>query len=167
MRWRVAIGLVASSAVLAGIGWLWASAAGPRSRPLRLPGVVEIQEVRLASKQGGRVKEIHVVEGQWVDPGQEIVSFEAPELAARLGQLRAQRDSIQVELDKADTGSRLQEIEAAAARPPPPGRGGRSWSRDTARRRSPRPRATIARRRPTPRWPRRSSRGPRRSIARR
>jgi multidrug efflux pump subunit AcrA (membrane-fusion protein) len=116
MRWRLAIGVVAiMAAVLAGLGWLWASAAGTRGKSLRLPGVVEIQEVRLASKQGGRIKEMLVAEGQWVQPDQDLILLEAPELTARLEQYKAQRDSIQVEIDKATKGSRLQEIEAAAA----------------------------------------------------
>lgn len=116
MKWRVAIGvLIVSAVALAGLGWLWASVAGTRGNVLHLPGVVEIQEVRLASKQGGRIKEIRVVEGQWVEKDQELMFFEAPELQARLAQLKAQRDSIQVEIDKANTGSKLQEINAAAA----------------------------------------------------
>ena len=86
-----------------------------KARFLRLPGIVEIQEVRLASKQGGRIKEIKVGEGQWVDKDQVLMEFEAPELAARLEQLKAQRDSIQVELEKANKGSRLEEINVAAA----------------------------------------------------
>ena len=116
MKWRVAIGVLAMSAIaLAGLGWLWASAAGARGKTLRLPGVVEIQEVRLASKQGGRIKELRVGEGQWVEKDQVLMEFETPELAARLEQLKAQRDSIQVELDKANKGSRLEEINVAAA----------------------------------------------------
>ena len=43
------------------------------------------------------------------------MEFETPELTARLEQLKAQRDSIQVELDKANKGSRLEEINVAAA----------------------------------------------------
>ena len=116
MKRRVAIGVLAMIAIaLAGLGWLWASIAGARGKPLSLHGVVEIQEVRLASKQGGRIKEIQVGEGQWVEKDQVLMVFEAPELAARLEQLKAQRDSIQVELDKANKGSRLEEINVAAA----------------------------------------------------
>src|SRR4051794_9527710 len=105
MKRRLAIGLVVvAAAVLAGLGGFWASAAGSRGKLLRLPGVVEIQEVRLASKQGGRVKEMLVAEGQWVEPGQELILLEAPELTARLEQAKAQRDSIHVEIDKATSG---------------------------------------------------------------
>ncbi len=116
MRWRVLLGVLAAlTLTVAGLGWRWASLAAARSKVLKLPGVVEIQEVRLASKQGGRIKQLDVGEGQWVEKDQELVLFEAPELRAKLAQLEAQRDSIQVEIDKANKGSRLKEIEAAAA----------------------------------------------------
>ena len=116
MRWRVLFGLLAVLLLaIVGLGWKWSTLSAARSTVLKLPGVVEIQEVRLASKQGGRIKQLDVAEGQWVEKDQELLLFEAPELRARLAQLEAQRDSIQVELDKANKGSRLQEIEAAAA----------------------------------------------------
>jgi HlyD family secretion protein len=116
MRWRVLFGVLAMLMLaVVGLGWKWSTLAAGRSKVLKLPGVVEIQEVRLASKQGGRVKQLEVGEGQWVEKDQELLVFEAPELRAKLAQLEAQRDSIQVEIDKANKGSRLQEIEAAAA----------------------------------------------------
>ena len=116
MRWRVLFGVLAvlTLAVVV-LGWKWSTLAAGRSKVLKLPGVVEIQEVRLASKQGGRVKQLEVAEGQWVEKDQELLIFEAPELRAKLAQLEAQRNSIKVEIDKANKGSRLQEIEAAAA----------------------------------------------------
>jgi multidrug resistance efflux pump len=116
MRWRVLFGVLAVLTVATvGLGWKWSTLAAGRSKVLKLPGVVEIQEVRLASKQGGRVKQLEITEGQWVEKDQELIVFEAPELRAKLAQLEAQRDSIKVEIDKANKGSRLQEIEAAAA----------------------------------------------------
>src|SRR5208337_4992562 len=116
MRWRVLFGVLAVLTVATvALGWKWSTLAAGRSKVLKLPGVVEIQEVRLASKQGGRVKQLEVAEGQWVEKDQELLIFEAPELRAKLAQLEAQRNSIKVEIDKANKGSRLQEIEAAAA----------------------------------------------------
>ena len=43
---------------------------------LRVPGVVEIQEVKLASKVGCRVKQVFVQEGDLVQAGDELASFE-------------------------------------------------------------------------------------------
>ena len=55
MRWRVLFGLLAViTLAVAGLGWKWSTLAAARSKVLKLPGVVEIQEVRLASKQGGK-----------------------------------------------------------------------------------------------------------------
>ena len=45
---------------------------------IALPGVVEVQEVRLGSKVGGRVREVLVSEGSLVEPGTSLVTFEAP-----------------------------------------------------------------------------------------
>jgi multidrug resistance efflux pump len=82
---------------------------------LQLAGVVEIQEVRLASKQGGRVKETRVVEGETVAEGDTLVVFEAPELEAQQKKSRAQLENILAELERAKNGPRPQEIAAARA----------------------------------------------------
>ena len=47
----------------------WLPAAGREPTALVLPGVVEVQEVRLGSKVGGRVREVHILEGDRVEPG--------------------------------------------------------------------------------------------------
>jgi multidrug resistance efflux pump len=115
MKWRVTIGvLMVLSVAVAGLSWIWASVAGARSKVLQLHGVVEIQEVRLASKQGGRIKDVLVAEGNWVEPGQRLVVLEAPELKARKGQQEAQLANILAELEKARNGPRTEEKEAAA-----------------------------------------------------
>src|SRR5262245_29998208 len=115
MKWRVTIGvLIVLAVVVAGLSWLWASVAGARSKVLQLHGVVEIQEVRLASKQGGRIKDVLIAEGDWVEPDQRLVVLEAPELKARRGQQEAQLANILAELEKARNGPRKEEKEAAA-----------------------------------------------------
>ncbi len=50
---------------------------------LELPGVVEIQEVRLGSKIGGRVAEVLVAEGDTVEAGQLLVRYEVPDSSRR------------------------------------------------------------------------------------
>jgi multidrug resistance efflux pump len=80
---------------------------------LRLPGVVEIQEVRLGSKVGGRVAEVHVQEGQIVEADTPLVDFEAPELRAQVRQQEARVAQAQADADKAHNGSRQQEIYAS------------------------------------------------------
>src|SRR5262245_16638753 len=67
---------------------------------LRLPGRVEIQGVRLSSKIGGRVKRLHVDEGQLVEAGVPVVEFDASELEARRDQLSAQIRGVEAQLEK-------------------------------------------------------------------
>jgi multidrug resistance efflux pump len=82
---------------------------------LALPGIVEIQEVRLSSKVGGRVERVAVAEGDLVKAGQPLVYLEAPELLTQAQQAQAKLDAAQADLDKARNGSRPEEIESARA----------------------------------------------------
>jgi multidrug resistance efflux pump len=82
---------------------------------LRLPGVVETQEVRLGSKVGGRVAEVRAEEGQLVEPGTVLVTFDVPELKAQRDQWQARLESEEAALLKAIHGPRKQELAAADA----------------------------------------------------
>lgn len=86
-----------------------------RGDVLQLPGVVEIQEVRLGSKIGGRVAKTAVREGDLVDAGQVLVVFEAPEMQAQYDQWQARLQTAEAELEKAKNGARPEEIQAARA----------------------------------------------------
>jgi multidrug resistance efflux pump len=77
--------------------------------------VVEVQEVRLGSKVGGRVKEVHVLEGDLVGPGDPLVTLDVPELEAQRAQWQAKLRSDLAALEKARNGPRPEEIESAAA----------------------------------------------------
>lgn len=85
------------------------------SGTLAVSGVVEIQEVRLGSKLGGRVAEVPVKEGDVVEPGQLLVLFETPELAAQHQQQQSRVTWAQANLDKAKNGSRPEELRQAKA----------------------------------------------------
>jgi multidrug resistance efflux pump len=80
---------------------------------LVLPGVVEIQEVRLGSKVGGRVELVKAVEGKIAEPDDLLVKFEAPELRAQRDQAAARLQSAEADLDKANYGPRVEEKQAA------------------------------------------------------
>ena len=80
-----------------------------------LPGIVEIQEVRLGSKVGGRVAKIDVQEGQEVNPGQVLVTIDAPELVNQKEQLKARLDASEAEYLRAKNGARREEKDAARA----------------------------------------------------
>jgi HlyD family secretion protein len=101
--------LAAAGAALA---FLWPF---PNGNVLQLPGIVEIQEVRLGSKIGGRVARVMAAEGQIVSRGQELVAFEAPELENQRKQLLAQLDAAKAERDRIMNGARPEEKRAAVA----------------------------------------------------
>ena len=86
-----------------------------RPAELVLPGTVEVQEVRLSSKIGGRIKAVFMTEGRVIEAGQKIVELEAPELQAQRVQIEAQLAAAEATLDKLVAGARTEEIAASAA----------------------------------------------------
>ena len=108
----IAVGAVVLTAASAGAAY-WAFHRKPE--PLRLPGTVEVQEVRLSSKIGGRVKAVLVREGERLQPGQVLVELEAPELEAQREQAQRKRDQAASSLEKLLTGARPEEVAVADA----------------------------------------------------
>ncbi len=109
-------GIIIAAVVLVGValalGFYWPF--GGRSGELQLHGIVEIQEVRLGSKIGGRVEKVHVKEGAVVEAGDLLVEFEAPELQAQKKELQADLRKAKADLKK--TYETLpRDIEAAKA----------------------------------------------------
>lgn len=112
MRWLVILAcglLLATAAVVLAF-------FGPfrgRTASLRLPGIVETQEVRLGSKLGGRVAETLVVEGDVAAPRQVLVRFDTPEMTAQKVQQEARVRLAEAEFLKAKNGPRPEEIRFA------------------------------------------------------
>jgi multidrug resistance efflux pump len=114
MLWKPLVATLAIAGIAAAAGgyfWKWRQ---PRSE-LWLPGTVETQEVRLASRVGGRVAEVLVEEGDTVAPGREILKLEMPELDAQRASLEAQVAAARAVWEKAKNGPRKQDIAAAKA----------------------------------------------------
>jgi multidrug efflux pump subunit AcrA (membrane-fusion protein) len=82
---------------------------------VRAPGVVEAPEVRLGSRLGGRVAAVHVEEGQLVEAGQVLVTFEARELTARRDQVQAQLAAARAAQDRVVHGPLAEELAEAQA----------------------------------------------------
>lgn len=105
--------VVVVAAVAVSLGFFWPF--GSDSNTLTVPGTVEVQEIHLGSKVGGRVEELFVHEGDEVEAGKELLRFEAPELTAQRDQLIHRVEGAKADLLKAENGSRKQEIEEAKA----------------------------------------------------
>jgi multidrug resistance efflux pump len=113
MKVKAIAAAVVVALAAAALIFFWPFGGGPRS--LRLPGVVEIQEVRLGPRIAGRVAEVHVWEGDHVKPGQLLVTLDVPELKAQVEQARARWGEAEALREKTDHGPRQQEKEAAEA----------------------------------------------------
>ena len=96
--------------VAAGIGAVAAYSMGwfHRETGLQGSGTVEARNIRVGSKVGGRIDKVLVREGDSVEPGQVLVTFDDKELHATLEQMRAAAE-------KAQRGFRPEEIEEARA----------------------------------------------------
>jgi HlyD family secretion protein len=112
--WKIAAAAVVILAV-AGTAVGVALHMRQQSNELRCPGTVEVQEVRLSSRVGGRVAKVFVKESQIVEPGQSIVELEMPELDAQRDQLAAQKAAAEAVLDRLRHGPRPEEKAAAKA----------------------------------------------------
>jgi HlyD family secretion protein len=96
----IRVALVAASLLLTSCG------RDPRANIVS--GTIETDEVRVASRYGGRVEKIHAQEGDSLKPGQPIADLDAAELTAR-------RDQMAAQLAELAAGPRKEEIAAAKA----------------------------------------------------
>lgn len=110
---QLAVGAGVVMALGAGLGFFWPFGGGKEM--LRLSGVVEVREVRLGSKIGGRIASVLVEEGELIKPGQLLLRLEAPELKAQAEQWQARLASAEAAELKARNGPRQQEKDAALA----------------------------------------------------
>ncbi len=97
----VVTGLVAAATAYS-MGWFH------RDTTLQGSGTVEARNIRVGSKVGGRIDKIVVREGDTVEPGQLLISFDDKELLASLAESRAAAE-------KAQRGFRPEEIAEARA----------------------------------------------------
>lgn len=75
---------------------------------LRGSGTVEARDIRVGSEVGGRIDKVLVREGDTVEPGQIMITFDDKELLASLDQTRANAE-------KAERGYRREDIDEARA----------------------------------------------------
>jgi HlyD family secretion protein len=110
---RILLGALLAALIAATVGASWFYYH--REPLVKLPGVVEIQEVRLSSKVGGRVNQVLAQEGTVVSAGQPLVIFDVPEWEAKHAQLQAQLLTAKAQLEKAQNGALPEEKASAKA----------------------------------------------------
>lgn len=82
-------------------------------QPLTIQGEVEATQVKVASKIAGRIKEIHIREGEQVEQGTLLISLDSPELQAKFRQAKAAQKAASAQKSKAYSGTRKEQIETA------------------------------------------------------
>lgn len=91
---------------------IWRAAFPPRP-PLQ--GQMEGRTINVSSKVPGRVQEILVQEGDFVNAGQVVARMRLPELKAKLSQAEAEERAAKARESLVDAGARPQEKEEARA----------------------------------------------------
>jgi len=82
-------------------------------KALVLQGEINAQSYNISSKLPGRVSEVFVKKGDFVNVGDIVFTISSPEVEAKLAQAKAAEDAAGAQKDQADTGARKQEIQAA------------------------------------------------------
>lgn len=114
MFWKplvATLGLLGAAASAIGFVWNWPG----NGNELTFPGTVEVQEIRLSSKVGGRIEQMYITEGMMAEAGQEIVRIAVPELEAQRLQVQAELAAAEATLKKLTAGARPEEKAASAA----------------------------------------------------
>ena len=106
--------LAATVVVAALVGLLVFSQLRPRAN--KISGFIEADEIRLGSRQGGRVQAVLVEEGQTVQTGAVLLELAPFDLLDQRSQAAAQVELRQAELDKLTAGFRAEEVAQAKAK---------------------------------------------------
>jgi HlyD family secretion protein len=102
------IGFVTMVVIVAVIGFF----AFSREKEV-IQGQVEVTEYRVSSKVPGRILEIRVKEGDFVNVGDTLAILDAPEVRAKMEQARSAENAAAALEQKAQNGARQEEIQGA------------------------------------------------------
>jgi len=88
---------------------------GREDKTLTVSGRVEVYDVHIGSKIGGRVAKVCAAEGDSVKAGGEIVLLEDQELTAQLNETKSAQAQAQAQFDLLLAGTRQEDLERAEA----------------------------------------------------
>ncbi len=87
-----------------------------RPVPDRVSGFIEADEIRLGSRVGGRVQEVHIEEGARVAKGQTLIQLEPFDLVAEKQEAAATLAAREADYQRLKAGLRAEEVAQAEAR---------------------------------------------------
>lgn len=115
MKKRIIIILILCAAAIAAGLVYWQFGRADKNSDLILYGNVDIRQVDLGFRVGGRIREVLIEEGQKVESGQEMARLDTDVLEAQLAQARADLKIQEANLARLEKGYRVQEIAQARA----------------------------------------------------
>ena len=108
--------LIAALAIaLIGSGIAYGAVQGIRSDGLIVQGSLKMKEATLNSKLAGTISEIYVEEGDAVKAGDPLLKMDAETVEAKLQQAEGAKAAAQAQANKAETGTRSQDLARAKA----------------------------------------------------
>lgn len=107
--------LLASAMAVAGCDVSWPWGDHPKAVPIVLSGTVDAHEVDLSFQVGGRILRLDSDEGKAVQAGEILAELDPRDLELTLARARAQAVSAEKALAVLKAGSRIQDVQAAAA----------------------------------------------------
>jgi HlyD family secretion protein len=114
-RRKLAMALLVLAAGVIALGWLTGAWGAPDNRELKLYGNVEIREVQLGFRLGGRISKLHVDEGDLVTPGQVLAELDTAPLEGRLASAAARLAGASAIAARDANGLRPQQVGEAQA----------------------------------------------------
>ena len=82
-------------------------------KPIVLQGEVDAQSYNISSKIPGRISEVFVKKGDFIEVGESVFSINSPEVQAKLKQAKAAQDAAGAQKSQAENGARKEQIQAA------------------------------------------------------
>ena len=105
----VVLGLVL--ALFAWVGYTFYEAYQPK--PIVLQGEIDAQSYSVSSKVAGRLGEVFVKKGDFIEVGDAVFSINSPEVEAKLDQAKAAQSAANAKKTEANNGARKEQIQAA------------------------------------------------------
>lgn len=102
-------------ALLAGVGWHFYGKYRSSGQPLELYGNVDIREVDLGFRVGGRLQEVLKDEGDTVKAGEILARIDRGPVEQEIGQAKAALAAAEADLKLKKAGYRIEEIDQAKA----------------------------------------------------
>lgn len=86
-----------------------------KQKPETIQGQVEVSEYRVSSKVPGRILEIRVKEGDYVNVGDTLAILDAPEVRAKMTQAQSAENAAAAMDEMANNGARQEQVRGAFA----------------------------------------------------